>query len=110
MRGAGQGKTILYFPKSLSDVYGNAFNESGACCTSQYSHTGAFLNLVNSDPIQPATDYRATFLSTVTATAAAGVLRLDAAGPACARLMMQPPAKARISNICTRRLQTSAHR
>ncbi len=44
LRGAGKGKTILRFPKSLTDLYGNNYNEGGQKGTSQYSHGTGFIN------------------------------------------------------------------
>lgn len=46
LRGAGMGKTILYFPKALGDVYGLTFNSAGQ---SNWSFSGAFLEIKGSD-------------------------------------------------------------
>ncbi len=49
LRGAGPGKTILYFPKSLTDLYGNKPDQSGQ---SQWSFGPGFLDVKGNDPIK----------------------------------------------------------
>lgn len=46
LRGAGPGKTVLYFPKALGDVYGLTFNSAGQ---SNWSFSGAFIEVKGSD-------------------------------------------------------------
>jgi hypothetical protein len=68
LRGAGTGKSILYFPKSLGDVYGLTFNAAGA---SNWSFGGAFLAARGSDG--------GARLSTISANAARGATTIDLA-------------------------------
>lgn len=53
IQGAGMDKTTIYLPRSLSDLYGNKYQEGGRCCTSDYSHVGAFIEMTGWDPIHP---------------------------------------------------------
>jgi hypothetical protein len=50
IRGDGQAKTILRFPKSLTDLYGNTYVEGSWVGTSQYSHGTGFINIGGWDP------------------------------------------------------------
>lgn len=50
IRGDGQDKTILRFPKSLTDLYGNTYVEGSWVGTSQYSHGTGFINVGGWDP------------------------------------------------------------
>lgn len=50
LRGAGPGKTVLYFPLSLSDLYGFGQNRSGQ---SKWSFSGAFLSVKGKDKGEP---------------------------------------------------------
>jgi hypothetical protein len=72
LRGAGPKETILYFPKSLTDLFGNAFNEAGH---SRWSFRPGLVNVTGTDPITADTR-----LASVTAAAKRGdkVLRLSA--------------------------------
>lgn len=72
LRGAGAGETILYFPNSLTDLYGNTYN---AAKQSQWSFRPGFINVTGEDPITAETR-----LASVTAPAKRGerVLRLSA--------------------------------
>jgi Pectate lyase superfamily protein len=47
LRGAGRGSTVLYFPHSLSEIYGSAWLEGGV---SAYSHGTGFINVGGWDP------------------------------------------------------------
>ncbi|MBV9926083.1 MAG: hypothetical protein JOZ96_13780 [Acidobacteria bacterium] len=72
LRGAGAGETILYFPNSLTDLFGNTYNEAKQ---SQWSFRPGFINVKGTDPITPETR-----LASVTAPARRGdrVLKLSA--------------------------------
>lgn len=72
LRGAGPEKTILYFPNSLTDLFGNTYNEAKQ---SQWSFRPGFINVTGTDPITPETR-----LASVTAPAKRGdkVLKLSA--------------------------------
>lgn len=48
IRGAGSGKTVLFFPHSLTDLYGNSINSAGQ---SQWSFGPGFLQVKGNDPI-----------------------------------------------------------
>ncbi|WIA28982.1 hypothetical protein OEZ86_011499 [Tetradesmus obliquus] len=74
IRGDGQDKTILRFPKSLTDLYGNTYVEGSWVGTSQYSHGTGFINIGGWDP----TGRDFTKLTWVTANASRGdrVLRV----------------------------------
>ncbi|KIY99225.1 hypothetical protein MNEG_8737, partial [Monoraphidium neglectum] len=50
LRGAGAGRTVLRFPKSLTDLYGNTWQEGSWPGTSQYSHGTGFININGWDP------------------------------------------------------------
>jgi hypothetical protein len=50
IRGDGPDKTILRFPKSLTDLYGNTYVEGRWVGTSQYSHGTGFINIGGWDP------------------------------------------------------------
>lgn len=50
IRGDGRGKTILKFPKSLTELYGNTWVEGKWVGTSQYSHGTGFMNIGGWDP------------------------------------------------------------
>lgn len=63
LQGEGPGKTILYFPKSLQDVYGNTFTSG----VSQYAFGPGFINFNGGD--FPDSN---TLLARVTAKAAKG--------------------------------------
>lgn len=67
IRGAGMGKTVLYFPKALGDVYELTF-EGGK---SNWSFSGAFLTVQGAD--------RGAVLTQVTANAARGDTTLHVA-------------------------------
>src|ERR1044071_5359424 len=71
-RGAGPNETILYFPNSLTDLFGNTFNEAGQ---SQWSFRPGLINVTGTDPIMAETR-----LASVTAPARRGdkVLKLSA--------------------------------
>lgn len=68
LRGAGVGKTVLYMPKSLGDVYGLTFDGAGH---SNWSFGGGFLTVQGSDGGKT--------LTTVTAKAARGATTLTVA-------------------------------
>src|SRR5215207_5824621 len=72
LRGAGPKETVLYFPHSLTDLFGNTFNEAGQ---SQWSFRPGLINVTGSDPITAETR-----LAAVTAPARRGdkVLKLSA--------------------------------
>ncbi len=67
-RGAGKDKTTLYFPYSLTAVYGNTWNEGGQAGVSDYSHGKGFINFFGWDPIVQ----DRTYVTDVTAPAARG--------------------------------------
>jgi hypothetical protein len=71
LRGAGPQETILYFPNSLTDLFGNTFNGAGQ---SQWSFRPGLVNVTGSDPVTAETR-----LASVTAPAKRGdrVLRLS---------------------------------
>eukprot|EP00879_Flechtneria_rotunda_P032519 GHRR01035736.1.p1 GENE.GHRR01035736.1~~GHRR01035736.1.p1 ORF type:complete len:835 (+),score=148.35 GHRR01035736.1:180-2684(+) len=50
LRGEGRSKTVLRFPKSLTDLYGNSWVEGKWIGTSQYSHGTGFINIGGWDP------------------------------------------------------------
>jgi hypothetical protein len=64
LRGAGPGKTILLFPNSLTDLFGNKTN---AAQQSQWSFRPGLINVTGKDPISAMTR-----LATVTAPARRG--------------------------------------
>jgi Pectate lyase superfamily protein len=66
LRGAGQGKTVLFFPKSLGDVYGLTQNGNGA---TNFSFGDGFIRVTGRD-----TGER---LATITANAARGATALS---------------------------------
>ncbi|MFL6333370.1 MAG: glycosyl hydrolase family 28-related protein [Pyrinomonadaceae bacterium] len=72
LRGAGPDETVLYFPKSLTDLFGNTANEAGQ---SQWSFRPGLINVTGADPITAETR-----LASVTVSAQRGdkVLRLSA--------------------------------
>ncbi|KAI8465107.1 MAG: pectin lyase fold/virulence factor [Monoraphidium minutum] len=49
LRGAGRDRTKLFFPYSLSQLHGNKFREGGGCCSSDWSHSGAFIKFMSMD-------------------------------------------------------------
>ena len=53
LRGSGASKTALYFPFSLTDVYGNTPDSTSGY--SQWAFRPGFLNFLGSDPIGPET-------------------------------------------------------
>jgi len=63
LRGAGAGQTILLFPKSLEDLFGNKPNND----QSQWAFRPGLINVTGKDPINAATR-----LATVTAPAKRG--------------------------------------
>ena len=71
LRGAGPNKTILLFPKSLTDLFGNKAKENE---TSEWSFRPGLINISGKDPINPS-----TLLASVTAPAKRGdkTLRLS---------------------------------
>ena len=71
LRGAGSKETILYFPNSLTDLFGNTFNEAGH---SRWSFRPGLINVTGTDPITAETR-----LAAVTAPARRGdrVLKLS---------------------------------
>lgn len=88
LRGAGEGKTVLYFPKSLGDIYGLTFNSANQ---SNWSFSGAFIEVSGSDGGAKLADVTAAAklgdttlkVSTTTGITAGGWVRLmmtDAAG------------------------------
>jgi len=89
LRGAGPRKTVLYFPRSLSEVYGNNYREGGVVGTSDHSHGTGFLNLFGWDAVSYESWRwpRPTFIAKVSQPARRGdtILRLstspDAARP-----------------------------
>lgn len=68
LRGAGAGKTILYFPKSLSDIKGNQLDSSG---NSQWSFGPGLIDVSGKDHINAQTR-----LATVTEPAERGTSEL----------------------------------
>ena len=50
LRGEGIGRSVLSFPKSLTDLYGNTWVEGKWKGTSQYSHGTGFINIGGWDP------------------------------------------------------------
>ena len=72
LRGAGPEETILYFPNSLTKLFGNSFNEAGH---SRWSFRPGLINVTGTDPITAETR-----LASVTAPAKRGdkVLKLSA--------------------------------
>jgi hypothetical protein len=52
LRGAGPGKTVLYFPKSLTDLKGNHPDKSGQ---SEWSFGPGLINISGQDPIDAST-------------------------------------------------------
>jgi hypothetical protein len=50
IRGEGRGRTILRWPKSLTDLYGNTWVEGKWVGTSQYSHGTGLMNIGGWDP------------------------------------------------------------
>ena len=73
LRGAGPKETILYFPNSLTDLFGNTFNEAGH---SRWSFRPGLINVTGSDPITAETR-----LASVTAAARRGDRVLQLSGP-----------------------------
>ncbi|MET0647258.1 MAG: glycosyl hydrolase family 28-related protein, partial [Pyrinomonadaceae bacterium] len=71
LRGAGPKETILYFPNSLTDLFGNTFNEAGH---SRWSFRPGLINVTGSDSVTAETR-----LAAVTAPARRGdkVLKLS---------------------------------
>lgn len=53
LRGAGAAKTTLFFPFSLTDVYGNVPDSSSGY--SQWAFRPAFINFLGEDPVGPQT-------------------------------------------------------
>ena len=53
LRGSGASQTTLYFPFSLTDIYGNT--PDGTSGYSQWAFRPGFLNFLGSDPIGPET-------------------------------------------------------
>lgn len=74
--GAGRDATTLYFPKSLTEIYGNKFMEGGKCCTSDWSHSGAFIKFMSMDTTSPG-GWDKTLLAAITADARAGTRNLQ---------------------------------
>jgi hypothetical protein len=72
LRGAGRGRTVLLFPHSFTDVYGNKPSNG----QSQWSFGPGFINAGGPDPITPATR-----LAAVTAPANRGERTLALSGP-----------------------------
>jgi Pectate lyase superfamily protein len=72
LRGAGPNETILYFPNSLTDLFGNTSNGAGQ---SQWSFRPGFINIAGNDPITAETR-----LASVTGSAKRGdrILKLSA--------------------------------
>ena len=72
LRGAGPQETILYFPNSLTKLFGNSFNEAGH---SRWSFRPGLINVTGTDPVTAETR-----LASVTAAAKRGdkVLKLSA--------------------------------
>jgi len=64
LRGVGPGKTILLFPKSLTDLFGNSARGTEQ---SQWSFRPGLINVTGKDPINPETR-----IATVTAPAKRG--------------------------------------
>jgi hypothetical protein len=73
LRGAGPKETILYFPNSLTKLFGNTFNEAGQ---SQWSFRPGLFNVTGSDPITAETR-----LASVTAPAKRGDKFLKLSAP-----------------------------
>jgi hypothetical protein len=74
--GAGRDSTTLFFPKSLTEIYGNKFQEGGKCCTSDWSHSGAFIKFMSMDTTSPG-GWDKTLLAAITRDAAAGTRNLQ---------------------------------
>ena len=72
LRGAGAGQTILLFPKSLEDLFGNKPNND----QSQWAFRPGLINVTGKDPINAATR-----LATVTAPAKRGDRTLELSNP-----------------------------
>ena len=72
LRGEGSGETVLFFPNSLTDLFGNTINGAGQ---SQWSFRPGLINFTGTDPINTETR-----LASVTATARRGerILKLSA--------------------------------
>jgi len=77
LRGAGPKETILYFPKSLTDLFGNTFNGAGQ---SQWSFRPGLINVTGTDPITAETR-----LASVTAAARRDDKALKLSGPVSVR-------------------------
>jgi len=73
VRGAGQGRTILYFPNSLQDLFGNSARGTEQ---SQWSFRPGLVNITGEDPINDQTR-----LATVTAEARRGDKTLQLSSP-----------------------------
>ena len=77
IRGAGQGHTILYFPNSLQDLFGNTARGTEQ---SQWSFRPGLINVTGQDPINDQTR-----LATVTAEARRGDKTLQVSNPISVR-------------------------
>lgn len=80
LRGAGPAHTTLYFPFSLTEVYGNTPDSSSGY--SQWAFRPAFINFLGRDPIGPE-----TLLATVTGHAAKGTNKLMLNSPLVPKLV-----------------------
>jgi len=93
IRGAGQGHTILYFPNSLQDLFGNTARGTEQ---SQWSFRPGLINITGQDPINDQTR-----LATVTAEARRGDKTLQLSSPISVkqnewiRLVQSDPARDR---------------
>lgn len=73
LRGAGSNQTVLFFPNSLTDLFGNTSN---GAAQSQWSFRPGLINFTGRDPITSETE-----LASVTATAKRGDRVLKISGP-----------------------------
>jgi hypothetical protein len=73
LRGAGPDKTVLYFPKPLSEIDPDPAETAHGVATSNYSWSGGFLHIVGS--------FRSKTLTPVTAAAERGSRTLTVARP-----------------------------
>jgi len=73
LRGAGPKETVLYFPNSLTDLFGNTFNGAGQ---SSWSFRPGLINVTGTDPITPEAR-----LASVTAPAKRGDKSLTLSAP-----------------------------
>ena len=77
LRGAGPTETILYFPNSLTDLFGNTFNGAGQ---SRWSFRPGLINVTGTDPVTAETR-----LASVTAPARRGDKILQLTNPLSVR-------------------------